>query len=943
MPRSDDPTATDASPASGADQPVDIALDATTPSPEPAASSPGGRALAPGTTIGRYQLGAVIGTGGMGVVYRARDPELGRDVAIKVVAAQGSRTQQRLLAEARAMAKLSHPAVMPVFDVGDVADGVYIVMPLITGGTLHDWIHAAKRPWRQVVDRFVAAGRGLAAAHAAGLIHRDFKPRNVMLDGDNLLVADFGIAAQIEPSVAMGGEASASQPSTISGTPAYMAPEQARGDDIDARADQYSFCVSLWEGLHGERPQQAETRTSGVLASGGVPEVPSDRRGTPGWLLAAVARGFASAPDHRWQSMAVLLSHLQQRASRARRVVLVGATLTVVVAAAAAAVTVTGRADKACPEPRAQLATSWSADIRTRIEHAFTETRLPYATETLERIVPVLDSYASEWRTLQIATCRAQRTDRADAAQLHDRRMLCLDRRLAALRARTTAFATADPQIVRRAASLVDDLPSLEDCSNVAALGALFPLPAAPEQRARIAAAETRLDKLDVLFARGAWPERMALATELLATTRALGHPPTLARALEEMASAESYVSRPTEATLRELVLVAAQTRDDRRLVIAWSDLIDELVGKGRSKEAVALEPNLEAALARAGSPKALVFRVQTSLGTRAARDDDFETAAARFKVAVESSVTGRNRVQSLHNLAALYYSQGRATEALPFAEDALAASETAAPPTHPSIANELQLVAQISRQLGDPKRAYDLLERALAIRTATFGADHVDVATMLVSLGNVARLRGAFDDAERRLRRAVEIFEKEDRPRDLAPALTGLAEAVAAQGKFDVARPIYVRALEVLERTVGKDHHLYAISELNYAKHLANRELCDEAHPYLDHCLAYLERVGHPGSAGCRAALARCYLADGKPGDAIRTLESAIATCRKGDCGPGTLDGMLAQLADALVTAGRDRQRAVGLMKEARAGYVRAGSKSSIDKADDWLRAHGR
>src|SRR5690606_24805571 len=130
----------------------------------------------------------VIGAGGMGVVHRARDPELKRDVAIKVVTARPGRSQTRLLAEARAMAKVSHPSLVPVFDVGTVDDGVYIVMPFLAGGTLHDWIRAEPRPWREVLDRFVRAGRALAAAHAAGIIHGDFTPRSVLLDGDDVLV-----------------------------------------------------------------------------------------------------------------------------------------------------------------------------------------------------------------------------------------------------------------------------------------------------------------------------------------------------------------------------------------------------------------------------------------------------------------------------------------------------------------------------------------------------------------------------------------------------------------------------------------------------------------------------------------------------------------------------------------------------------------------------------
>ena len=219
------------------------------------AGSGSGR-LSAGTKLGRYEIVEFIGGGGMGWVYRAKDTELEREVAIKVVqpTVAGPKGRERLLAEARAMAKLRHRAVVPVFDVGEYAGGVYVAMALVKGGTLHDWMHAEARPWRQVVARFVEVGRGLVAAHAAGIVHRDFKPRNVLLgEGGEVMVADFGIASASVDVDDDGAAGDVREATSVAGTPAYMAPEQAAGKAVDARADQYSFCVSLWEGLHGQR------------------------------------------------------------------------------------------------------------------------------------------------------------------------------------------------------------------------------------------------------------------------------------------------------------------------------------------------------------------------------------------------------------------------------------------------------------------------------------------------------------------------------------------------------------------------------------------------------------------------------------------------------------------------------------------------------------------
>jgi serine/threonine protein kinase len=181
----------------------------------------------------------------------------------------------------------------------------------VSGGTLHEWLAAARRPWRDVIARFVTAGRGLAAAHAAGLVHRDFKPSNVLVDGDgSVMVADFGIAAHVAGMTEDSG--ASSKMSSIAGTPAYMAPEQARGDEIDARADQYSFCVSLWEGLFGERPHQAATQTAVGRITRSI-FVPKVHRELPAWVSDALLRGLSISPSQRWPSMTALIEHLEQR------------------------------------------------------------------------------------------------------------------------------------------------------------------------------------------------------------------------------------------------------------------------------------------------------------------------------------------------------------------------------------------------------------------------------------------------------------------------------------------------------------------------------------------------------------------------------------------------------------------------------------------------------
>jgi tRNA A-37 threonylcarbamoyl transferase component Bud32 len=313
---------------------------------------------APLLHVGRYEIQDVIGAGAMGVVYRARDPKLGRAVAIKVVRASSasSAASNRLLREAQAMALVRHPNVVPIFDVGPTDSAVFVAMPLIDGGTLKQWLRDRERSCDEILDRFLAAGRGLAAAHAAGLVHRDFKPDNVLLGAaGEVQVADFGLAClageetTLDPSPRPMVSGALTQTGDVLGTPAYMAPEQLRGRTSDARADQFSFCVALWEGLYGDRPFPsldhgvADSIRARIEAIHQTPAPP--RRGDrPRWIGPMIVRGLHPDPDRRWPSLQVLLDAIAARRLRrpprrrlglglAAMIAILGVTAAIVVAA----------------------------------------------------------------------------------------------------------------------------------------------------------------------------------------------------------------------------------------------------------------------------------------------------------------------------------------------------------------------------------------------------------------------------------------------------------------------------------------------------------------------------------------------------------------------------------------------------------------------------------
>jgi serine/threonine protein kinase len=283
--------------------------------------------------VGRYVILSRLGTGGMGVVYAAHDPELDRKVALKIMHPQvhDQRGVMRLLREARALAQLSHPNIIKIYDAGEHEGTVFLAMELVRGVTLERWLRHERRDWRAIVETFAAAGRGLAAAHAAGLVHRDFKPANVLVHADGrVLVMDFGLVrdavdvaevADVELVLPPRDDLDAiTETGVILGTPAYMSPEQLGGGAVGSASDQFGFCVALYEALYGARPfhgrnlvELAESVKKAVVPP------PPRHHAVPRALWQALARGLRPAPETRWPSMTALVDELVRLGQRRAR------------------------------------------------------------------------------------------------------------------------------------------------------------------------------------------------------------------------------------------------------------------------------------------------------------------------------------------------------------------------------------------------------------------------------------------------------------------------------------------------------------------------------------------------------------------------------------------------------------------------------------------------
>ena len=258
---------------------------------------------------GRYRICGILGTGGMGIVYRAHDSRLERNVALKVLRHE-SGSEETLLREARVMARLAHPNVVRVFDCGVFGGRVFVAMELVHGGTLRSWLASTPRSVSEVLGAFDQAAKGLAAAHRAGIVHRDLKPENLLVEDGRVLVTDFGLArTNVPPPNGSESErlALSRRASSIAGTPSYMAPEQFRGESLDARADVFSFCVTMWEALFGRKPflNEGVSRHLAKIVEGPAIAAEAD---VPEHVVRALRKGLAYDRNERHATIDALMA-----------------------------------------------------------------------------------------------------------------------------------------------------------------------------------------------------------------------------------------------------------------------------------------------------------------------------------------------------------------------------------------------------------------------------------------------------------------------------------------------------------------------------------------------------------------------------------------------------------------------------------------------------------
>ncbi len=648
----------------------------------PAVPPPGG------TLLGRYTVLSQLGQGSMGVVLSVYDARLDRRVALKLMRPwsrgghRGEEEHARFLREAQAMARLNHPNVVGVYDAGTLEDGtLFIAMEHVQGRTLREW--QKQRPWREVLERYLAAGRGVAAAHAAGLTHHDFKPDNVLVGEDGRArVTDFGLARlepgartlksptpELLPQWAASEVALAltSPSGPWMGTPAYMAEEQFQGQRGDARSDLYAFCVALYEALYGHLPftgsTVAELREAKRAGKVALPQ----NTPVPAWVGRAVLRGLHCDPARRPSSMGELLAALEddpeaRRRGRVKRAAMASVTVALGLLAAWGWA---GQRQQRCERLEQRLAGVWDEAVKARVEQALVATGVPYARATADRVVGGLEAYAGAWVRQRTEVCLgAIREGPTQASGLVLLEETCLERRRSRLRALTELLSQApDAELVSNAVQAVQALPPLEYCADAKALTATVPPPEDPAVRVKVEALQERVDRLEALLEAGKYREGLGSAEALVPQVEPVGYAPLLARTLFVSAQlreeAGDYAG--AEERLGQAMDAAARGKDTALLARAWGAWL-MLVGVRQKKpqEALRVRPVVEDLVELA---------------------DDDELRATTFS-----------------NLGAVLRGMGRYEEARQAHLRALALREKVLGPEHPSVAvslNNLGLVLE--------------------------------------------------------------------------------------------------------------------------------------------------------------------------------------------------------------------------------------------------------
>ena len=942
-----------------------------------------------GTSVGRYVVLELVGQGAMGRVLRAYDPKLQREVALKLVSdeALDVDSRDRMLREARAMAQLSHPNVVPVYDVEESSVGVTLVMEYIPGQTLGQWRRSTDAPWSEVIAHYLEAGRGLAAAHAADLLHRDFKPANVLVaPSGEVKVTDFGLAkltaaansgrsldeSSIRSGASLGGPTT--RMGTIQGTPRYMPPEQHRGESLGPAADQYAFCVALWEALVGTPPFGATTiHELRVEKEDGVPSWPADGPNVSRSVIDALTRGLAPKPDDRWPSMEALLAVLTHdpNSRRSRRLLGLGGVSLIALASAGAWAWTMMRAQR-CSGAREHLAGVWDDARRQQVEDAMAATGVPYATTTWTRTAAQLDDYAEAWVQEHTEACEATAVRKEQSAEVMDLRMGCLRQATVELSAVVGELAQADDKTMENAHRVVGGLPKLSRCTDREVLEAEVPPPdeeiaqTVETLRAEAARAKAKVDA-------GHYDEAVELLEGLEPQVEAVGYGPLHTEVLLRFGYALDRAGRYDHATIKlqqalrsglswrqwawareaatSLVYVCGYRQERIKEGLAYAETARGLLGQTpdpaaeasvRSTHGALLSVQGKYELAEKEQRAALSLRLQTlghdhpfvadsrsNLGNDLMSRGNYEQAEVELRAALSIRLEffGPDHpvvAMSHSSLGAVLMSRGKYEQAEAELRAALSLQLELLGPNHPSVANLHYNLAALLMLQGQYEQAEAEHRIALSHRIKYLGYDHPLVADSHGAIGHILMLQGQYEQAEAEQRTALSIRIKHFGPdsHHVAYSHGDLGNVLMWSRQYEQAEAEQRTALALLVKILGADQPQVAYTHNNLGMTLEKQGKYEQAEAEQRTALALLVKLlgaDHPDVADPQNNLGVVLEKQGKHEQAEAEHRAALSL-RLEVLGPNHPHIALSRnnLAIALESQGKNLDEALALAEAA-------------------------
>ncbi len=886
--------------------------------------------LAP-AKIGRFTVIRELGRGGTGVVYAAYDEQLDRKVAVKLLHAETSEAdaRARLLREAQAMARLSHPNIVSVHEVGTHHKQVYIAMEFVHGVTLGTWLKKQVRPWREVVEVFRQAGSGLAAAHEAGLVHRDFKPQNAMVGDDGRVrVLDFGLArADGDPHVFADLErtrdshsqltaldASLTVTGSLVGTPAYMAPEQFRGEKADPRSDQFALCVALYEALFRERPFRGDTLAElmrEVMA--GKTREPKNPGKVPRALRSAILRGLAVRPEGRHASIDALMTAIDRVVDPPRGAWVAAAGLTAALAGGAGLAYHSGAEGQVCKDSGVAAASAvWTPQREAQIGEALRAVD-PRADEAWPVAADRFGRYAGAWAAAAADACEDHEIRHEQSLALYELRRACLGDRLRALGSALDLFAHPDAILAVHANDIAAGLEPVADCSDPQVLQRLPRPPDDPALAEQVSSLRAEIARADA-YRRASKLDDALAGLDALTPRLPADYPPL--RAELELVRGKTLATRgdPKDAlqALQSAYFTALTASYDRLAITAATELV-QLTGVHLADFDAAARwgRHARALLARGGAPA---------------------------QKAALSDVEGRVQLAT-----------GRYGEARDLFKRAIDLYSEADVGDLPEIAVLHRILADASAAVGDVDVAQHHLDLALASLSRQYCDRHPDIAYALNSAGKLAQRRGDLDAAVATFLRAREnILGVVAEDSHVYTQLTSNAvEALLERKDWSRADALVRRALAESKSdaplTDGRPLH-----PDRFRLRLANVQLLAHRHDFVAAeaearaVLGDAERAWGPDEP--YVALALIALSDalagaGRPADAVPVAERAVALAdARGDRVHPSLryDSHFA-LARVLAKAGQ-RERAETVARAARTLAETAGDARFLAAVDGWL-----